>query len=64
MAYKDEKKKLAYINEYQQRNYDRITVMASKGKKQEWQTPAKIKGVSLSAFIMDCVEKEIERMKG
>jgi len=41
VAFADKKAAFAYVNEYQKEKYDRITVMASKGKKVEYQTAAK-----------------------
>lgn len=63
MAYAKKEDAIAYVNQYQKEKYDRITVMAQKGKKAEYETAAKLKGMKLSAFVQDCVEKEIERMK-
>lgn len=63
MAFKDKQKEMEYINRYQKEKYDRITVMAEKGKKKEWRLAAEIKGMKLSAFVADCVEKELARMK-
>lgn len=63
MAFKEKDKELSYIAKYQKDNYDRITVMADKGKKAEYQAAAKIKGMSLSAFVMACVDEKIEKMK-
>ena len=37
--------------------------MAVKGKKAEYEAAAKFKGMKLSAFVQDCVEKELERMR-
>ncbi len=45
-------------NRWNEKNYDRITVMAKKGKKEEWSKMAKEKGFKgLSGYIIDCVEK-------
>ena len=45
-------------NRWNAKNYDRIVVMASKGKKEEWTKIAKEKGFKgLSGYIIDCVEK-------
>lgn len=63
MTFTDKKAAFDYINAYQKEKYDRITVMAEKGKKAEWQAAAKLKGMSLSAFVMQCVEEKIEEMK-
>lgn len=63
MAYKDKKMAMAKVNEYQKEKYDRITVMASKGKKKDWKAAADLKNMSLSSFVMDCVEKELDRMR-
>lgn len=46
-------------NRWNEKNYDRITVMAPKGKKEEWTKIAKRKGFKgLSGYIVDCVEKD------
>jgi len=63
MAFTDKKAAFDYVNQYQKEKYDRITVMADKGKKIEWQAAAKLKGLSLSAFVMECVNEKIESMK-
>ena len=44
MAFTDRKAGLDYINQYQKEKYDRITIMASKGKKAKYQEAAKSKG--------------------
>lgn len=45
-------------NRWNAKNYDRIVVMASKGKKEEWGKIAKEKGFKgLSGYIIDCIEK-------
>ena len=59
MAFADKKAAFKYVNEYQKEKYDRITVMAEKGKKEKYQTAAKEAGLSLSAFIMKCVDEKI-----
>ncbi len=63
MAFSDKQAAFNYVNQYQKEKYDRITVMAEKGKKAEYQAAAKLKGMSLSAFIMSCVDEKIESMK-
>ena len=45
-------------NRWNAKNYDRIVVMDSKGKKEEWTKIAKEEGFKgLSGYIMDCREK-------
>lgn len=45
-------------NRYNNKVYDRITVMAKKGKKEEWTNLAKSKGYKgLNSYIIHCVEK-------
>lgn len=63
MAFAKKEDELSYIAKYQKENYDRITVMAPKGKKDELKKAADLKKMKLSAFILDCVEKELIRMK-
>lgn len=63
MAFSDKKAGFDYINAYQKQKYDRITVLADKGKKAEYQEAAKLHGLTLSAFVMMCVDEKIEKMK-
>lgn len=63
MAYSNKQAAFDYVNQYQKEKYDRITVMADKGKKSEWQAAAKLTGQSLSAFVMACVDEKIENMR-
>lgn len=63
MAFKDREKELSYIAQYQKDNYDRITVMAPKGTKDQIKKAAELKGMKISGFVLDCVQKELERMK-
>ena len=63
MAFKDKGKELSYIAQYQKDNYDRITVMAPKGTKCQIKAAAELKSVSVSSFVLECVQKELERMK-
>lgn len=63
MAFKSKEKELSYIAQYQKDNYDRITVMAPKGTKEDIKKAAALKGMKISAFVLDAVQKELERMK-
>ena len=45
-------------NRWNEKNYDRITVMAQKGKKDEWRKIALEKGFKvLNSYIIDCIAK-------
>lgn len=62
----DEKKKAAYnyINDYQKRNYDRITILRRSGEKEKLTKIAKEKGYnSLTDFINSCIDEKLKRMK-
>lgn len=63
MAFTDKQAAFNYVNQYQKDKYDRITVMAEKGKKKIYQDAAKQKGLSLSAFIMECIDERIAESK-
>ncbi len=63
MAFTDKKEAYKYVNNYQKENYDRITVMAAKGKKEEYKAAAKLRGLTLSAFVMECVDEKLKEMK-
>lgn len=63
MAFKDKERELSYIAQYQKENYDRITVMAPKGTKDDIKKAAELKGMKISGFVLDAINKELERMK-
>ena len=45
-------------NRWNKKNYDRIIIMAPKGKKEEWTRISKEKGFNgLSGYAVDCIEK-------
>ena len=44
-------------NRWNEKNYDRITIMAKKGKKEEWKQKAKDNGFSsLNSYLIDCID--------
>lgn len=48
-------------NRWNEKNYDRITIMAPKGKKDEWRKIALEKGFKgLNSYIIDCIEKSLK----
>lgn len=51
MAYANKQAAFNYINEYQREKYDCITVMASKGKKAEYQAAAALDAVGCTLEI-------------
>ena len=62
----EEKKKAAYnyINEYQKKNYDRITILRKAGEKEKLTKIAKEKGYNnLTDFINSCIDEKLKRMK-
>lgn len=64
MAFKDKEKELSYIAKYQKDNYDRITVMAPKGTKGKVKAAALLNNMSLSEFVLKCINNELEKMQG
>ena len=49
----------AYVTEYIRQKKDKISVLAEKGTKDRWKTYASNLNMSMNAFIIYCVEKEI-----
>lgn len=48
------------VNKYAKKSYDRVHVLLPKGEKEKWISEANSRGFdSLSPFIRDCVEKQI-----
>lgn len=50
---------VAYNNDYIRKHKDRLTFTAPKGMKDIWKKYAADQGMSLNAFVIYCVEKEI-----
>lgn len=44
-------------NKYNDKNYDRITLVVPKGKKEEYRRLAEAEGKSLNQFIIDKIEQ-------
>lgn len=62
----DEKTKAAYdyINDYQKKNYDRITILRKSGEKERLTKIAKDKGYrTVTEFINSCIDEKLKRMK-
>lgn len=59
----DEKKKLAfaYINEYQKKKYDRITILRKIGEKKRLEEIAAERDMSLTQFINMCIDEKLSR---
>lgn len=63
MAFKNKEDANAYINKYHRENYDKIILLAPKGSREIYKAAAKVQGLTLSKFVVGCVEEKIERMK-
>ena len=62
MAYKKTDKLIKYNNQFNKDNYDRISLMIPKGKKEVIQLCAKVDGESVNGFINRLIDAEIVRM--
>lgn len=63
MAYKKTDKLIKYNNQFNKENYDRISLMIAKGKKEQIQAYAKQNGESVNGFINRLIDTEIERIE-
>lgn len=53
-----------YINNYQKKNYDRITILRKRGEKERLTKIAKDKGYrTVTEFINACIDEKLNRMK-
>ena len=60
----DKKAAYAYINEYQKKKYDRITILRQQGDKDKLTAIAKEKGYrTVTEFINACIDEKLNRMK-
>lgn len=55
-----EDKKEDYRNRWQKENQERIIVMVGRGRKDKIKAHAKSKGMSLNAYIVALIEKDME----
>lgn len=62
MAYSESQKKASM--KYNKKNYERIYMYVFPQEKEEWQSAAKSKDISLSEFIKQCVNEKISHDKG
>lgn len=58
MAYS--KAQMEATNKYRAKSYDQINVTVKKGMKEEYKAQAEKKGMSLNAYIVSLIEKDME----
>lgn len=63
MAYASKKAAQDYNNEYQKENYDRITILRSKGQKEKLKDIANSKNQSVNEFINQAIDEKLKRLK-
>ena len=51
----------AYVADYHRKNNERVSLLLKKGTKDIWKAAAGDHGMSMNAFIIHCVEKEINK---
>ena len=62
MAFADKKREAEYINQYQRENYDRITILRTKGDKDKLDRLASDRGVSRSELINWCIDQQLKTL--
>lgn len=58
MAYSEAQKRATL--KYKAKAYDRLELQLKKGKKKEYRTQAEKRGMSLNAYIISLIEKDME----
>ncbi len=61
MAYKKTDKLIKYNNNFNKENYDRISLMVAKGKKEIIQAKAKANGESVNGFINRAIDLLLDK---
>lgn len=61
MAYKKTEKLIKYNNNFNRENYDRISLMVAKGKKEIIQAKAKENNESVNAFINRAIDLLLDK---
>ena len=64
MSYKKTDKLIKYNNDFNKNNYDRISLMLPKGKKDLIKSIASNNGESVNAFINRAIDTEINKSMG
>ncbi len=60
----DKKRAFAYINEYQKRTYDRITILRKSGEKERLTQISEELGYrTLTEFINSCIDKRLKELE-
>ena len=49
----------AYNNDFNREKYDRISLMAPKGRKEQIKEAAKLAGISVNAWINEAIEDKL-----
>lgn len=57
-----QKRNEAYMNNYNKENYDRITIMRSKGDKEKLDQLAKARGVSRNELLNWCIDQQLKSL--
>ena len=57
MTFKEQSAAFHYINAYQKKNYERITILVKRGTKEKYLNMAKDRGMSTSEFFVYCAKK-------
>lgn len=60
MAYADKRKGEAYRNEYARDKYDRISVVVTKGKRDQIKARAESLGQSVSSYINNLIDQDMQ----
>ena len=62
MAFADKKREAEYINQFQRENYDRITILRTKGDKDKLDSIANDRGVSRNELINWCIDQHLKTL--
>ena len=62
MAFADRKRAIEYINQHQRENYDRITILRTKGDKDKIDALARDRGVSRNELINWCIDQQLKTL--
>ena len=62
MAFADKKRAIEYINQHQRENYDRITILRTKGDKDKLDALARDRGVSRNELINWCIDQQLRTL--
>ena len=61
MAYKDLSQRIEIVNEYNKKNYDRVTILLPSGEREKLKEYARTRGESVNAYLSRLIREDMAK---